>query len=349
MIGPADSVVLVTTPPRRWDELLDAHLPILIHDSVGSWEEVSAGLWEAGWPKDLPARSVEAHGRVRPLTWEQNMLSPMPEGSAWTLALRWTHPDEGWRARLPLWGRHFVVTRAEQQAARLVGRLRDLGATATAAPTIAFREPDDPTLIAEALENLSSFDWVLFTSPNGVEFFMESLKASRQDLRGLGRARLGTIGPSTAKTLEKFGLKADLVPTEFVAEGLLEALAQDRELQGARILLPRAQVARTVLPDRLRELGAEVVVAPVYKTVTPNNVGLPDDDTATTGPPHLLFTSSSTVDNWIEAHPQRRWPCYCIGPITAATALDHGLEVLGVADEYTVDGLVERLLADSQQ
>ncbi len=347
-IGPTESVILVTEAPRRWDELLDTQLPILIDNSVGSWDLVCAGLWEAGCPLDVPARSVEAHGRVRPLNWEQNVLSPKPEGPEWSLALRWTHPSEGWRARLPLWGQHFVVTRAEQQAAELVGRLRDLGATATAAPTITFREPDDPKLIKEALESLSSFHWVLFTSPNGVEFFMEFLKSSCQDLRALGGARLGTIGPSTAKSLATYGLKADLVPSEFVAEGLLEALTQQHPMRGQRILLPRAQVARTVLPDRLRELGADVLVAPVYKTITPDSVSLPSLADAELIP-ILLFTSSSTVENWTEAHPECRWPCYCIGPITAATAQNRGLKVLGVAAEYTVDGLVERLLADGHQ
>jgi uroporphyrinogen-III synthase len=269
--------------------------------------------------------------------------------AAWTLCLGWSHPDQGWRARLPLWGRRYLVTRAAEQGRALVERLEALGATARAVPTIAFSDPDSLQPWQAAVQRIGEFDWVLFTSPNGVDFFLQRLLAAGLDLRSLGRARLACIGPSTARALARHSLKADLVPQEFVAEGLLAALGQalGEDLRGLRCLLPRAQVARTVLPDALRAAGAEVLVAPVYKTVAPELAGLPES-AAGGQPPRLLFTSSSTVDNWVSAIEQKAepgsWPCFCIGPVTAQTAREHGLTVLGVAAEYTVEGLVALLL-----
>jgi uroporphyrinogen III methyltransferase/synthase len=289
-------------------------------------------------------RLVESHGQVLEVRWLEETLDPLPSTENWTLSIGWTHPGEGWRARLPLWGQRYVVTRAAGQGESLVQRLESLGAQAYAVPTIAFADPDDFQPWIRAVGEMRSFHWILFTSPNGVDCFVERLCQSGLDLRALGGAKLACIGPSTAKSLARHGLKADLVPEQFVAEGLLAALHVELgdDLTGLRILLPRAQVARTVLPDALTAAGAKVLVAPVYKTVAPDLSDLPAEDAAS--PPRLLFTSSSTVTNWMEATGGRRWPCYCIGPITAQTARDQGLEVLGVADPYTIDGLLDLLV-----
>lgn len=342
-LGPSDSLVLVTTPPTRWDELLDTRLPVLIPEQVASWEQLSFDLWEAGCPAALPLRLVEANGRVVALRWQAERLTPEPTAPGWTLSLGWSHEREGWRSRLPLFGKRFAVTRAAEQAAPFVERLRALGAEAFAAPTIAFTDPDDFGPWVQAVGQMAEWDWILLTSPKGVDSFIERLCGSGLDPRVLGRARFACIGPSTAKALARHHLKADLVPEEYVAEGLLSALMAELgpDLSGHRFLLPRAQVARTVLPDALAAAGGEVLVAPVYKTIAPE-LGEMAEGEAT-----LLFTSSSTVTNWVEASantPAAQWPCYCIGPITAATATDHGLKVLGVAQTYTVDGLVEMLV-----
>ena len=340
-LGEDESVIFVTHPPFRWDELLDTRLPLLLSHRIGSWEELAAGLHEAGCPATVPLRLVESNGRVLLASWKGAKLEPRPETQEWTLALGWTHVDEGWRARLPLWGRRFIVTRAAEQGGALAERLRGLGAEAYTVPTIAFCDPDDLTPWIQAVTSIESFDWILLTSPNGVDFFIHRLCESGLDLRVLSKARFACIGPSTAKSLNRHGLKADLIPEEFVAEGLLAALrSQAGDLKGQRILLPRAQVARTVLPDTLSEAGAQVLVAPVYKTVPPALPTLPSDHA------DILFTSSSTVTNWVQAtrHLAVSNRCYCIGPITAETARGHGLDVAGVATVYTVDGLVELLI-----
>lgn len=330
-------VILVTSPPERWDELLDARLPLLIGSTAGSWEWLGSSLWEAGCPVTLPLRLVESAGEVRAVEWDSQRLSPEPSGSEWVLSVGWTHPDEGWRARRPLHGRSYIVTRAQDQGATLVSRLEELGARVFSVPTIAFVEPDDFSPWVRAVGEMESFDWVLFTSPNGVESFISRLRESGRDLRCLGRARFGCIGPSTARALARYCLSCDLLPEEFVAEGLLSALSGFK-LQELKFLLPRAQVARDVLPEGLRALGAEVLVAPVYKTVAPVVEAPPGVEA------RVLFTSSSTVTNWTEAT-SLRYPCFCIGPVTAATAREKGLDVLGVASTYTIDGLVECLLA----
>lgn len=344
-LSPSDSLIFVTTKPHRWDELLDTHLPTLISSRVANWETLASELWEAGCPS-VPMRLIEPSGAVTELGWEQHRLEPTPSSNSWVLALGWTHPEEGWRARLPLAGRRYLVTRSAEQGGALVERLRKLGAQAYAVPTIAFTDPDDFHPWVRAVKEIGTFDWVLFTSPNGVDFFIERLCQSGLDLRSLAKAKFACIGPSTAKTLAKHNLKADLIPGEYVAEGLFEALKAElgEPLKGLKFLLPRAQVARAVLPEALTAAGAEVLVAPVYKTVAPDLAELPQEKAT------LLFTSSSTVSNWVTttsgSGPNSKAPCYCIGPITAQTAREYGLEVLGVADPYTVDGLVELLLKD---
>lgn len=332
-----DGVCLVCSAPARWDELLDAGLPLVISSTVGPWEQLCSNLWEAGLANHKILRLVEDDGRVKAVEFQDEQLVPRPESARWTLAVGWTHPEEGWRARLPLFGRHYLVTRAPEQAAGLVERLQDLGAQATSVPTIQFVDPDDLGPWQHAVKNLSEFQWLIFTSPNGVRTFLERLAQSEQDLRAI-KGRIACIGPSTARSLARSGLKADLVPEQYVAEDLLRVLS-DQLQPGDRILIPRAQVARDVLPEGLKALGAEVLVAPVYKTVRPDlqTTQLPDEA-------RLLFTSSSTVKNWVELTPDVRFPCFCIGPITAGTAKESGLEILGVAQEFTIDGLVECLL-----
>lgn len=334
------SRVLLRESPTRWDEYLDLEIPILIASDCGPWEPLCSALWQSGLSGRRPIRLVDADGAVLPLEFEGEVLVPHPRSSYWTLALNWTHPEEGWRTRLPLFGKRYLVTRQNEQGRSLIEKLESLGARAIAAPTIDFVAPDDPSVIAEALKKLESFDWLLFTSPNGVRHFFRLLDDSPKDHRALGGARIACIGPGTAKALRAKGFDCDVLPEEFVAEGLLEALSRE-EFEGKKVLLPRAQEAREVLPETLRSRGAEVVVAPVYKTVHP---ALPEGlaewpEEAS----RVLFTSSSTVTNWIALTERRDIPCFCIGPITAGTAEKAGLQVLGTAEVHTIDGLVDCL------
>ena len=326
--------------PARWDEYLDLDIPILIAHTCSSWSELGEALWEAGFSCDRVARLVESDGAVKAVRLEKRSLKPDPETNEWVLALNWTSSEEGWRTRLPLWGRSYIVTRQSDQGQQMVDRLKELGAQVQAVPAIDFKEPDDPAIIIDAIDRLTDFDWLIFTSPNGVRFFFDYLRKSVRDHRALGQARFACIGPGTAKALSSEGFLCDILPKEYVAEGLLEAL-ESQDMAGKPVLIPRAQEAREVLPETLKARGARVVVAPVYQTVPPP---LPDDAESFIKETRVLFTSSSTVSNWIKVTENRDLPCYCIGPITAATAKEENLKILGVASVHTIQGLVEEVL-----
>jgi len=167
--------------------------------------------------------------------------------------------------RKPLFGRRVVVTRAREQQSDFAELLEGYGAEVIRCPTIAFLPPEDWKALDQSLERIGSYDWVIFTSANGVRSFVGRLREKKGDLGALHGVRVATIGPATAATLEEAGLRPDLVPDEYRAEAILEAL--DRDLRGMRFFIPRAAEAREVLPAGLRERGAHVDVVAVYRTV----------------------------------------------------------------------------------
>ncbi|MDQ3315819.1 MAG: uroporphyrinogen-III C-methyltransferase [Actinomycetota bacterium] len=258
----------------------------------------------------------------------------------------------GWYERRPLFGRRVVVTRARAQAGELSAELEGLGAEVREFPTIEVRPPADFGPLDGAILGLDSFDWLVFTSVNGVEAFMERLRYHGRDLRAISRgAKVAAIGPATAEALEAVGLMVDVVPGEFRAEALIEAIKED-EIAGKRVLIPRAKVAREILPQKLREAGAEVVVPPAYETVSSaegRDVLARELEAGTID--CVTFTASSTVDNFVTAFgPDESGRLLsgtqvaCIGPITAGTARGHGLRVDAEAAEYTIPGLIEAVV-----
>ena len=244
-----------------------------------------------------------------------------------------------WYENLPLFGKRIVVTRAKGQAGGLAARLEALGACVIEIPTIEMQPPADPAPLDRAIANLASYDWLIFTSANGVRYFMERLDRSAADLRSL-RARICAIGPATRAAVEALHLKVDLMGAEYVAESLLEAFAA-HDLSGKRVLLPRAAVARDVIPTELAQRGAEVDVVEAYRTVAPESTEpFPDAVDA------ITFTSSSTVQNFVSlygADALRGVKAISIGPITTRTALALGVEIAAEAQPFTVDGLLEAI------
>ena len=244
------------------------------------------------------------------------------------------HEPLAWLERRPLYGRTIAVTRARAQASALARRLRDLGADVVEAPTIRI-EP----LPAEA-PDLSPYDLVAVTSPNGAELFMALLR----DARELAGITVAAIGPGTARALRERGVEPDVVPERAVAEGLIEAL---RDVPVSRALIARAAEARDVLPDALRGRGAEVDVLALYETVAEPL----DDETraAAAGADYLLFTSASSVRFFAAAAGEDalRGPRLAsIGPATSAALREHGVEPDLEANPHTPDGLVEALLRE---
>jgi uroporphyrinogen III methyltransferase/synthase len=252
-----------------------------------------------------------------------------------------------WYERLPLFGERIVVTRAAGQADTLCDRLHALGAAAIAMPTIEIRPASDYGPLDSAIRELSSYDWLIFTSANGVRFFVDRLDRSQTDFRSL-RARICAIGPATRSAIESLHLKLDLMGREYVAEGLLDAFAS-YDLAGARILLPRAAVARDLVPDELRRRGAHVDVIEAYRTVIPEHTRerVREVFQAARRPGWITFTSSSTVQNFVAAGGA---DCLegvnvaSIGPITSRTAREHELTVTVEASVFTLDGLIEAIL-----
>jgi uroporphyrinogen III methyltransferase/synthase len=251
----------------------------------------------------------------------------------------------------PLAGRTVLITRARSQASSLSEQLETLGARVLAVPTIEFADPPDWAPLDRAIEELPSFDWVIFTSVNGVVRFFR-----RFDDRCGGRPfpagiRLAAIGPATASALDARGLAPEVVPKVFRAEDLAAALPM-AELRGKRVLIARAETAREVLPETLAASGAEVVVAPCYRTVRPD-VNVEEVTRAITDGrvDVVTFTSSSTVSNFVDLFPEgeaarrlRSVAVACIGPITAETAKSLGITPAATAEEYTIPGLVDTIV-----
>lgn len=257
-----------------------------------------------------------------------------------------------WFENRPLFGKKIVVTRARVQASGLVDKLRRLGAHCIEVPTIEVVPPEDNTALEKAINHLERYDWIIFTSVNGVKHFFNSLFSQGLDVRALGHHQFACIGPVTRDELQKFGIISDVLPETYRAESIVAAF-KNSEIKGKQILLPRAMEARTILPEELEKMGAHVHEVAAYET---RQVTDARDDLLN----HLhdqeidmvTFTSSSTVKNFMALIPQQNQASLlskithaCIGPITEDTAISLGITPQIVADTYTIDGLVEAIVA----
>ena len=297
-------------------------------------------LVTAGMAPDTPAAAVQWGTRPRQRTLRATLatladLAPQPPA---TIVIgEVAAADLAWFENRPLFGRRIVVTRAQPQAAALAADLRRRGAEAIELPAIAFEPPEDLDRLARAAAEVGRYDWVAFTSPTGVARFFEHLR----DARSLGGVRVAAIGPGTAAALADLNVVADLVPKQFVAEALLETLSD--EGGPGRVLIPRAETARDVLPVGLVAKGWDVDVVSAYRTVVP----APDPAAAAllAEAEVITFTSSSTVTNFADTYGADAAPkvVATIGPITTETARDRGLEVAIEAIDHTVEGLIDAL------
>jgi len=261
------------------------------------------------------------------------------------------HDTLRWFEDRPLLGRSIMVTRARQQASGLIDRLSDLGAECLECPTITIAPPKSWEAVDRAIKDLSSYDWLVFTSVNGVKFFFERLFAIGKDVRALGHLKTAVIGPATRDKLAEFGLNSDIVPETYRAESVVDAFL-GKAVSGSRILLPRAREARSVLPDRLTEMGATVDAVEVYET----NIAAGSKDALMQ---HLrsgrldmvTFTSSSTVKNFKSLLPESGIEALIgglvmasIGPITTDTAESLGFSIDVKAESYTIPGLCDAIV-----
>ncbi len=248
----------------------------------------------------------------------------------------------------PLSGLRIVVTRAVEQAGGFSARLKAAGAEVIEFPTIETVPPESWDGLDSAIRRLGDFDYVVFTSVNALRFFLDRLGQLGQGAEALSGLKVVAVGPQTAREVEARGLKVSVIPKEYRAEGVVEALSA-LDLKGKRFLYPRAEVAREVLPEKLREMGAEVEVAVAYRTVAPRVAPEKIKELFDGGISAVTFTSSSTVKNFMQivgegAPGYLQGVCVAsIGPVTAKTCEEVGVAVSVVPKDYTVDALLESL------
>jgi len=326
-----------------WEAVARVGGTIVILMGVATRGAIAERLIAGGLSQDTPVAGVRWGTRPEQRTVRTTLgrlgsveLEPpvtLVVGAVAGLDLRW------FEAR-PLFGRRIVVTRAREQASDLVERLHRLGAETVELPTITISDPDDGGAeLRECAAWLSQgdFEWIVFTSANAVERFCALLR----DARAFGSTNVAAIGPGTADALRRFGVEPDLVPERFVAESLVDAFPSGT----GKVLLPRAAVARDALVTGLATKGWAVTVVEAYRTrpVEPSPLALAEAGKADA----ITFTSSSTVTNFLKVAGLDAMPpiVACIGPITAATAREAGLSVDIIAEEHTIEGLVQAVVA----
>ena len=318
--------------------------------SVANLEEITQRLINNGRAADTPAAVIQngtkAEQRILVTTLENaaddvksnKITSPAIFIVGEVVKLR---DSLKWFDTRPLFGKKILITRARSQASKLSKMLSNFGANCIEIPAIKIIKPSDNySAVDEALAKIREYHFIIFTSENGVKHFFERLKLKKLDTRSLANAKVAAIGSTTAAELLAHGIIADFIPAEFKAEALIELLKG--EISGKKVLIPRAEEAREILPQELKGYGAAVEIVPIYKTISAieGKINFDDIDLVT-------FTSSSTVKNLVSVvgvEVLKNVKIAAIGPITAATLKDFGIEVDIEAKEYTIAGLVDAIL-----
>lgn len=343
--------------PVRWRSLATSVDTIVVFMGIGTLDRTIGELIAGGLDPETPAalieqgtrqtqRIVTAPARDIDATAKRDGVSPpalLVIGRTVTLNehLSWFNPG-------PLAGLHIGVTRPCHQSHSFAEKLRILGATPIVMPTITIEYNGDSPESQKALDTLQSFDSVVFFSANGVKSFFQALHKKGLDTRSLGGCRIAAIGPVTADTLIEFGVRADIVAETFVAEALLDSLTATDDVAGRRFLLVRSDRGRDVVPDGLRQAGADVCDTVFYRTV-PHRLNEPVIDMITEGYIDIVtFTSSSTVDGYFDSvrgFNMKNMPRYAsIGPQTSGQIAHYGAEASIEASAYTTDGLIAAIL-----
>ncbi|NQU42501.1 uroporphyrinogen-III C-methyltransferase [bacterium] len=368
--GLAAAVTFITghEDPEKEESDLDwatvAKMPgtLVLYMGIGNLEKIAARLIENGRPASTPValvrwgtwpRQESLTGVLSDIAAKAKAVGLKPPAITLVGEVAGLRESLNWFESRPLFGKRIVVTRSRSQASALSAQLEELGAEVIEFPVIRTAPPEDAAPLENAVLELGKYDWLVFTSVNGVDAFFGALRGQDQDSRALGNARLCAIGPATAERLEGQGLIADLVPPKYVAESVAEAFAERVELEGARILLPRADIARSFLPEALGKLGAQVDEVIAYRTVLETPEGIDEIRVDLVGGriDVVTFTSSSTVRNFaelvgretLEELPERM--CLAsIGPQTSETLRQITAHSVVESDVYTIPGLVRRLL-----
>ena len=339
-----------------WPKLATGADTLVLFMGVRNLPEISSALIKGGRNPDTPVAVIRWGTRAEQQT-VTGILSDIAAKASGMEApavivvgeVARLHAELNWFERLPLFGKRIVITRTREQSGALREAIEELGAQAIEVPAIEIRDPESWQPLDDALARLETFDYLVFTSSNGVRKFLDRLPARGRDVRDLKGLKIGAIGPGTAAVLARTGIRADFLPDEYRAEGLIECL-KNVEIRGKAFLIPRAKVARDLLPVALKERGARVEVVEAYETLQPRLAPGELERLLTPPPDAVTFTSSSTVTNFLQLLDDQGLrgilngaALASIGPITSATIRKHGLEVTMEAAESTIQGLVQAL------
>lgn len=344
--------------PDAWRKLATATGTICVYMGMRRIREITQALIDGGRDAQTPAAVVRWGARpkqrtvvgtlsnIAELATNAGLQSPAIIIVGEVVALR---EQMRWYDNQPLFGQRILIPRPVEQARSTSAAIRQRAALPVVRPAIEIRPMNDRSRLQAAVLQAHSYDWVIFTSQNGVQQFFAQVDALGKDARVFGSARIAVIGPKTGEALKLRGIVADLCAEQFVAESLFDDLKRQPFPLG-RVLIPRAKEAREILADSLRELGVEVDVVHAYETLAVSGAARQH---LLTGIEHecdvILFTSSSMVDAVCRALGAEQMKLLqdkvvvCIGPVTHATAVKHGLQVQVVAQEYTVDGALDAL------
>ncbi|MDP2897263.1 MAG: uroporphyrinogen-III C-methyltransferase [bacterium] len=343
-----------------WEKLSTGADTLVFLMGVANLPEIAARLVKEGRDPNTPAAVIEwgtmpwqrcVEGRLEEIAAVANrekVQSPAITIVGEVVTMR---KHLAWYEKKPFFGKRIVVTRATTQASSTTEMIEKLGGDPIEFPTIRIEPLEDYKELDAAIESLSKYDWIVFTSVNGVEAVLDRAFELGKDVRCLGGVRICSIGPNTTEALRKRQLVPDLQPARFSSEGIIEACLRSADLRGKKVLLTRSMLADDMLPSTLAELGAEVTDVPCYRTIKaePDRSViemLVDGDVDA-----VIFTSASTVRNFAEIlgdDLQRIWPrtvFACIGPVTAAAARDVGLDVQVESVDYTIPALLVALIA----
>jgi len=340
-----------------WQRLARDHATLVFYMSAGNLPMISSRLIKEGLDPTTPAAFVSWGTTALQKTilgTLQNLPDKVSKAGLSSPALTIVgsvaklHEKLAWYHKRPLAGKCIVVARNRRSSGALAEPLRALGAEVMEIPAISIEPLDDYGPLDAAIRQINAFDWMIFTSANGVEGFFERLTIAGQDSRALAGIRIVSIGPGTTAALEAVGLRPDLKPDRHVAESVLEKLLEDGEVKGKNFLLPRSRIARAMLPDALRQNGAQVTDAPAYDTRAPEDLPALIKEVMQRPVDMAIFTSSSCVRNFIKAmHQVKLAPDFAIasiGSITSAEVRKLGLDVDVEAGVFTISGLISAVL-----
>ena len=341
----------------NWSALAKVGGTIVLYMGVKTLASITDALLKGGMPPEIPAAAIQWGTQPRQRTvvatletiaakaLEENISSPAITVIGWSVVLR----DElTWFEKRPLYGRRIVVTRATQQAQALTEKLRELGADVIEMPATQVARLDLAPL-REAIGELSRYQWLILTSQNAVAILWDQLLGEGRDARALAALKIAAVGPATAAALLEHGIAVDVIPQRFVAEGLLEMMRERNDVASKRILYVTAEGSRDVLPQGLREIGAEIDVIEAYRSVLDGQGAERLARAIEAGKLDLAtFTSGSAVRGYVDAIGEDlavQIPAASIGPQTSDALREAGIEVKAEAKESTVDGLVSAVLS----